>query len=178
MLPDEIPQNLQDKYTNNFPFPVIGLARDLGLEIYETNDFDDSQSGSIVKEGDKYIIYVNSRQPATRKRFSIAHEIGHFLKHRNKLDSGTELVDYVAQSIPNGENKTALYRKSNPNISDEGKKCEQEANLFAAEILMPEDKFREVFEKNNTIEQVAEYFNVSQSAATIRAKTLFNIFLT
>jgi Zn-dependent peptidase ImmA (M78 family) len=180
MIPSELPEELQSKYKNCFPLPVIAMARDLGLEIYETKDFENTQSGSIVKEGDKYIIYINSKHSPTRKRFSIAHEIGHFLKHRDKLDKGQELVDYIIQTAPNGDTAKvpALHRKIDRDMSDEERKQEQSANAFAAELLMPEDEFKKVFEGATTIEEVAEYFNVSPSAATIRSKSLFGVFMT
>lgn len=180
MLPHELPEDLQTKYKNCFPMPVVALARDLGLEIYETKDFDKTQSGSIVKEGDKYIIYINSKHSPTRKRFSIAHEIGHYLTHRDQLDKGQELIDYVVQTAPNGDaaKAPALHRKIDHDMTEEERKQEQKANLFAAELLMPAEEFKQVFETSDTIEEVAEHFNVSPSAATIRAKSLLGVFMT
>ena len=180
MFPQELPEDLQAKYKNCFPMPVVAMARDLGLEIYETKDFDKSQSGSIVKEGAKYIVYINSKHSPTRKRFSIAHEIGHFLKHRDQLDKGEELIDYVVQTAPNGDvgKAPALHRKVDHDMTEEERKQEQNANTFAAELLMPAEEFKRVFETANTIEEVAEHFNVSSSAATIRAKSLLGVFMT
>jgi Zn-dependent peptidase ImmA (M78 family) len=181
MLPQEMPAELRTKYQNCFPMPIVAIARDLGLEIYETGDFENTQSGSIVKEGDKYIIYINSHHAPTRKRFSIAHEIGHFLKHRAQLDKGQEMIDYIVQTAPNGEqphHAVALHRKTDHDMTEEERKQEQAVNAFAAELLMPEEEFRKIFEKSNTIEEIAGYFNVSASAATIRAKSLFGVFMT
>lgn len=176
MLPKEISQELNQKYCNVLPVPVVAIARDLGLEIYETDDFDDSQSGSIVKDDGKYVVYINSRQPLTRKRFSIAHEIGHFLKHKPQLDKKIEMVDSIFQPVANGVN-VALHRREGVELTAEEKILEQEANGFAAELLMPEKVFKETFEKANTIEEVAKVFDVSASAATIRAKNLFGVFM-
>jgi Zn-dependent peptidase ImmA (M78 family) len=63
-------------------------------------------------------------------------------------------------------------------MTEEERKQEQAVNAFAAELLMPEEEFRKIFEKSNTIEEIAGYFNVSASAATIRAKSLFGVFMT
>lgn len=49
---------------------------------------------------------------------------------------------------------------------------EAEANKWASKLLMPEDKFKEAWEKYDTIEEVANVFNVSVSAAAVRGDKL------
>lgn len=149
------------KYSNFAPVPVVRIANELGVDVYETDDLLDNQSGLIKKESDKYVIYVNSFHPATRKRFTIAHEIAHFLEHRDKIGD-----DYITGI------KQPLKREDGPILDSEVSQMEIEANKIAAEILMPEKKFKEVWNICNTIEEVAEKFEVSVSAAAIRGDKL------
>lgn len=65
-----------EKHKGTFPVPVIAIANDLGKEVYKINDFEDTESGSLRKEDGKFVIYVNAKHTSTRKRFTIAHEIG------------------------------------------------------------------------------------------------------
>lgn len=155
------------------PLPVVAIARDLGLEVFETPKLEDNQSGAIQKEGDQYVIYINDRHPATRKRFTIAHEIAHYILHKDKLDQGDIHVDEIAQPFNNGENRVRLLQRAHRVLTAEERVMETEANKLAAEILMPESLFRAAYEKTNSIEEVAKLFGVSQAAAVIQAKILF-----
>ena len=170
-----IPTQVQEKlsaYKGRFPVPVVALANDLGIDVYQTNDLSDRESGMIKREGNKYVIYVNERHPATRKLFTIAHEIAHFAKHKDQLDGGDEHIDSIDQPVLNGSTGNMLKREDGRVLTDEQKKIESEANTIAAEILMPEQEFVQVFKLANSLEEVAEKFGVSTAAAAIRAKCL------
>jgi Zn-dependent peptidase ImmA (M78 family) len=101
------------------------------------------------------IIRVNATLPHVgRRRFAIAHEIGHMeLKHNP--GSPTEC----------GEKQFVLWYKSQ---NDQ----EVEANLFAAELLMPEVMFRKKLEKTipslELIETLADEFRTTLTATAIR----------
>ncbi|WP_198040729.1 ImmA/IrrE family metallo-endopeptidase [Phaeobacter inhibens] len=105
-------------------------------------------------EPQKYEIGVNSKHSLTRQRFSMAHEFAHFQLHRKNL-----------KELEEGER--ILHR------SDERNLIEWQANSFAAEILMPEDQFREEIERTRgNISEIAERFGVSELALRYRAKNL------
>ena len=161
-------QQIQEKYKEVIPVPIVTIAKELGIDVYETDEFKDDLSGSIKKEGENFAIYVNVNQSPWRKRFTIAHEIGHFLKHREKIDP--EHTDTVKQPSPE------LHREDGVILSAEERKMEQEANEIAADILMPKDAFVREFEKATDIAEVAKKFGVSASAATVRALKLTNSF--
>lgn len=158
---------IHEKYKGQLPKPIVAIAADLGLAIYQTNELTDSQSGSLSYENGRFLIYVNERQPLTRKRFTIAHEIAHFLKHRDKMKGQVEHIDTVVQPVGG-----VLYRATDRCLSSEEKQLEVEANKIAAEILMPEDEFLDIWDTASSIEEVAEKFQVSASAATVRAGVL------
>lgn len=146
---------------NSFPRNIVSICEKLGITVQETSQFSDDISGVIFKENDKYIILVNKFHSIGRKSFTIAHELGHYFKHRDLLDNNSELVSYIKS---NSENRPALARGLEYN------KRETEANKFAAELLMPEAEFNKKCEEANSIEEVAAYFGVSIQAATIRAQ--------
>ena len=76
----------------------------------------------LVRKGNMGIISVNGLIPEEgRKRFAIAHEIGHFILH-----TGTQLI---------------LCNEEDMHVWKESKTQEIEANEFAASLLMPYEIF-------------------------------------
>ncbi len=129
------------------PVPLERVADSLRLVIFAV-DADANTAGAISY--DERIIYINSNDPPQRQRFTLAHELGHAVLHE-----GENVVDY----------------RRNLDAPDERK--EVEANKFAAELLMPEDTFREVWRTraaNKT--RVAACFGVSGEAVGYRAANL------
>lgn len=98
-------------------------------------------------------IFVNRDQSNTRRRFTIAHEIGHFLMHKE------DLVD---------------VQMRNDKSSAGTDPAEIEANRFAAALLMPEGLFRPLA-TSFTVDRLASYFNVSPAAADLRLRTLYRL---
>jgi predicted transcriptional regulator len=135
------------------PVNIVDIARDLGINVYEGKS-KDNVAGKIIKDsklGGKsgYAIFVNQEDKPYRQRFTIAHEIAHFLKHKDLIGDG--IVD------------DALYRSGLSN------QIEAEANKIAAEILMPWHLVNE--ELNNdpkSVKELADKFHVSESAMAIR----------
>ncbi len=105
------------------PVPVERLARLKGCRVvkYDIKDI----SGVLFRSADDVLIGVNSKHPPQRQRFTIAHELGHFLLHDG------EAVHYDKD-----------YRVSlRSDLSSAGTDIEEiEANFFAASLLMP-DRF-------------------------------------
>jgi Zn-dependent peptidase ImmA (M78 family) len=142
---------------NALPVSLSSIADTLGIGIRYQN-LDQQTSGMIACDkitGD-CVITVNNTHPTTRQRFTMAHEIAHFVLHRD--------------IIGNGVTDNASYRKE----GDYGlaQKYESEANNFAAEIIMPEELVKDYWNKNPNISEFAEAFLVSKNAAKIRLKYL------
>lgn len=103
---------------------------------------------------------INSDIPeAGRKRFALAHEIGHFELHRNiKRHWQCTEVDFLK-----------WYKSTEE---------EPEANAFAAELLMPEEIFisvsRGMSPGFNAIRQLADAFNTTLTASAIRYAEIGN----
>lgn len=144
------------------PIPVEQLVRDQGLELALLPQSDDDLSGFFYREGERRVIGVNSTHPTVRQRFTIAHELGHFLLHDSEglhLDQAFKFRD----------------RNSSKAIDPQ----EIDANRFAAELLMPEDEVLEAvsaqeldLNDDQAVRRLAKHFGVSQQALMIRLGTL------
>jgi len=150
------------------PVRVEEIARSLSLDLV-AYDLGDGVSGALIIENGKGVIGVNPRDPKTRQRFTIAHEIGHFQLH-NKTKGEKLFVD---------KDFIVKYRNSN-NYNSEELKHEQEANAFAAELLMPREficaelakKSFAALSEPELIEELAKLFEVSVPAMTFRLSNM------
>lgn len=132
----------------------------LGVEIIGAKFEDDTVSGVIKNEGEKWTIYVNETDSNRRKRFTLAHELGHYISYL--ADSHSKKIlenDGVHQDF--AFQRTVTTESKNPDY-------EIEANQIAAEILMPEASTKQLHKEGKTVEEMADYFNVSESAMTFR----------
>jgi IrrE N-terminal-like domain len=144
------------KYTVEVPVRLAAMADELGLEVFKS-PLNPSISGLIepsetARSG--FRIRINRHELAERQRFTLAHEIGHYVLHRDKIGGG--IVDSV------------MYRS---NLSS---RYEVEANKFAADLIMPMILVREKFDQlgrvasDEVVIALANYFRVSQAAMRIR----------
>ena len=138
------------KFQRTLPVDVIGLAKEMGLKLSKTAEWSNGLSGMIrLEEGGVYRIIVNANHSQHRQRFTIAHELAHFILHKPLI--GDELTD------------DALYRSGLSNG------IEAEANAMAADILMPRaEVIRFTRDRAMTSAAMAKKFDVSQSAMDIR----------
>jgi Zn-dependent peptidase ImmA (M78 family) len=149
------------------PVRVDLLARAEGLQIVESA-FDGDISGALVRSSGIAGIAVNAKQHPNRKRFTVAHELAHFL-----LDHTTE--DHVDWQF------TILRRDERSSEASDAR--EIEANAFAANLLMPKDflradlkryaNFRGELELDVAARQaLARKYMVSEMAMTFRLVNL------
>jgi len=146
------------KHQKSAPVQVVPIAEALGLAVYRTSDWSDETSGMITRDADRggnsgFAIYVNAKHSEVRRRFTIAHEIAHFVLHRDLVGDGIT--------------EDALYR------SGFSSAVEREANGLAAEILMPRHLVRECFAAGlRDAAALATKFNVSRQAMEYRLANL------
>lgn len=116
-----------------------------------------SDSGSIQVEPDStFSIFLPNHTSPERDRFTIAHELGHYVLHFLLPRTSGQNLELGLQAARFGKGQT-----------------EFEANWFAASFLMPANAYKEKYtEASGSIERVADFFDVSESAATVRAKAL------
>ncbi len=131
------------------PVPVEGIAEMLGLSV-EKLPMDKGVTGQLIWREHK--ILVNTLQPTVQYRITIAHEIGHYILHSNIEAS------FCSIRARGGE--------------------EQEAEYFAARLLMPAtpilNEFRKLSTKdpNEVVAQMADRFDVSSKDMRICLKNL------
>ena len=155
-------QNLQD-LLRNIPVNIEGIIRLHGIGLNKNADLADGLSGEIRKIGEEdYQISTQSNEHYYRKRFTMAHELGHFLLHKDKIGDGV--------------NDTPAYRKSDRGDLTNNKitpEHEAEANAFAAALLMPKDAIEHYYlEEKKSLKDMTIIFQVSERALEIRIKNL------
>lgn len=153
-----VAQSLIREHDLEPPIDVELLAEELGLDVsYE--HLPDDASGFLYVDDDFGMIGVHSLHSDARQRFTIAHEIGHFLLH----DFDTVHVD-----------KRFIMRDAKSSTAEDDR--EIEANWFAAELLMPNQWIREDVEElggidlenDEEIEELADKYEVSNAAMQYR----------
>lgn len=127
------------------------IAYDLGVDVLEGTL--KGAAGSLVRIGNNATIRIsNDDLYEYRKRFSIAHELGHFVLNHGIL----------IQRICSDEDMMNWYKQSE----------ETEANFFAGELILPESIIKkrcDVAEVDfRPIKQIAHEFRASLTATAIR----------
>lgn len=133
------------------PVDVLALAKAMGLGVF-TAALGKQVSGILRPgtsgPGGKYIILVNEEHNSNRKRFTIAHEIGHYVLH----------VDQIGKGITDDEFYRALPGP-----------LERQANEFAANLLMPWPLINQAQDAGFTsLPALAKRLGVSKQAMAIR----------
>ncbi|WP_226052966.1 ImmA/IrrE family metallo-endopeptidase [Dickeya chrysanthemi] len=142
------------KHQFSAPIKLGEIAKDFGL-VVKIATLPADISGEIKEINNTVIIKVNRHDVKARRRYTLAHEIAHFLLHRHLLGQG------ISDDI--------LYRSSQ---SDE---IEAEANRLASDIIMPMKLVEEIIKKHykgkkdaELYEATAEELEVSTTALKIR----------
>lgn len=141
------------KHWDSTPVPIEAIIAEIGLPlVYEP--LDDNVSGYIERANGSYKIVVNSNHARTRQRFTAAHELGHYIFHRDLLGEGV------------GDNRayrTEGTRLVNANIRPVH---ERQANSFAANVLMPRHRLANVGTLSTAT--LAQMFEASPESMRIR----------
>lgn len=142
---------LTQAWNGKLPVDPSAIATGLGLNVVYKSIFDGYQySGHFTRESME--IAVNGGEPPVRQRFTLAHELGHFvLGHQNApRDSAASFSSHAGSSI------------------------EREANQFAAELLMPSDAVAKAVRSGQfkSVDELAKAFGVSKVAMTYRVNNL------
>jgi hypothetical protein len=138
------------------PISLSGVAHALGVKVI-SSVLPSGISGEIRPDPATeagFTIRVNKNDPSRRQRFTVAHELAHFLLHRDQ--------------IGNGVTDDVLYRST---LSDSR---EAQANRLAADLLMPRPLVDDWIERTKTlrvedpVEFLSDKFGVSTAAMKIR----------
>jgi IrrE N-terminal-like domain len=130
---------------------IEALKHELNLSIVEVDS--DSFDGALLRAPDRLsgriLVRRGIREPG-RKRFTIAHEVGHFILHghEQRLSCGADEIEHWAERNPNPEHQ---------------------ADLFASELLLPSVSVQDQVAKNwpsiDLVGSIAEFFGASLTAS-------------
>lgn len=163
-------QALELAWDGNLPVKPVTIAE--GLVVHKKNEstgatdylpivvrsqnsaFLGTASGQASLEHTEfgYVYYCdyNADEISYRNRFTIAHELGHVLL--GHVNEGKKQL------------RDTTFGNSDP--------IERAANTFAAELIMPEQKVRELFNGASSVQQLSEAFGVSNAAMSYRLQNL------
>jgi len=149
-------QDILNKYKVDEPIvPVFDIAKKEGLSIELFRPTEKLKNVAGFFDPKSKTIYVNDDDPPNRKTFTIAHELAHhILNHKDEeigiLPRWPEIQNQVKSPI------------------------EQEANCFAAELLVPKEMLNVTKQKYNLtdkdIDLLSRIFGVSKEVMTYRLK--------
>lgn len=135
--------------TTTVPVDPIFIARQMGIQVLETR-LKAGVSGMLVKQrGSAPTIYLDETDSRARRRFTCAHELGHWMK-RSLMKDDWAFVDRRDQLSGRGIDPSERY-----------------SNAFGAALLMPADEVRALSEHMRP-ESLAGHFEVSGEAMNIR----------
>ena len=143
------------------------VAAELGLTLVR-DDLGSGVSGLLVTTDRSACVCVHASDHPTRQRFTLAHEIGHFVLRHQFVRGEHVHVDrghFISQRGP--RSATGVDPK------------EIEANQFAACLLMPADLVTQAVDAGGgtplvdwQVSDLAATFDVSEQAMTIRLSSL------
>ncbi len=140
----------------HYPYKIEDVCKRLGLRIERTNMI--SHSGHINIQ--EKTIYINNQDSKDKQRFTIAHELGHYVFNNSNIKN----------------------RNANKYYTEEEKAEERLCNTFAGILLLPKiaiDEFFKIYKENTKdyglyppISTLSKYFKVPQRAVVIRLSIL------
>lgn len=134
------------------PVDLEQVTHACGLAYEEVDYFPDDVDALIVTTEGRSVAVVNRNQSITRRRFSLAHELGHFVLHKDQ----SVLEESVSiDAPPTGDDP------------DGGSIAEREANFFAGELLVPLHFLKKAFAPGMTAADLARVFEVSEAVVSI-----------
>lgn len=150
------PDVLRAHWDGKLPVDLCAIAERMGLELRLVEGFEGSGQIERLEPPRKALITINANESHVRRRFTLAHEIGHYaLGHLERFPS--------------------LPRDTPEEFSASSKSLvERQANDFAARLLMPESIVKHLITEHDItrVEDLAREFGVSQVAMAYRLKNI------
>lgn len=177
-----IAQKILDKETNriieeasliaagfykNYSLDLDALCDHLNIKLFEAKYDDNNVSGAITKENGGWTIVVNELHPPRRRRFTVAHELGHYFAI---INNSLPAVEYLEDN--NNVIKDYFILNRNGSVEDDVYQIERQANMIGAALLMPEDKVRALVAQKLSPNEITSLFGVSEAALSFRLKAL------
>lgn len=153
-LPKDVSNSFSDLLCE-YPVRLGEVAKRLGVKVL-LSTLPRGTSGQISQEDGEFVIKINRHEARHRQRFTLAHELAHYLLHRDKI---------IAEG---GWSDNVLLRSGQPaNI-------EFEANRLASDLVIPSAQLSAATAEytgpitSEVIEDLARRFGVSAAAMEIK----------
>lgn len=154
-------------YYKHYMLDLDALCARFGITVYQAKFDEDNISGAISKVKESWSIVVNEEHSPRRRRFTIAHELGHFFAIEHGSISAKEYFEDNDNVI---RDSSVMNRTTD--VNDDIYDTERQANMIAAEILMPEEMVRTLVDQQINLKEMAEKFGVSEAAMGYRLSSL------
>lgn len=158
------------------PINVWEIARKLDFKVFEGEFKEESLSGIMIDSkkkikglGTKRAIVLNKHENSKAQAFTIAHEIAHFVLH---CDESKEFFE--AYHVTKDKDQSRSKGKDQDEL-DKERRIENEADSFAASLLMPAFLFKLYYKliSENTVDittVLSKIFMVEEEAVRRRYK--------
>lgn len=150
-------------FFNNDAFDVHRAIQHYNGEVFLCTFTDPGIDGLIMldEKNNAPKIYILEDAPPRRRRFTMAHELGHYLSYKCGSLSKAPLEE--------GE---ILERGLTTPLTFEERQMEREANEIAAELLMPVERIERFIKEKLSVMTMAYFFQVSEQALLVRLDRL------
>ncbi len=160
-------EQVRERYgMTKLPVDVEELAQHMGVSIV-WKELEEKTSGALFAQDGQAVIAVNNRHSQRRQRFTVAHELGHYVLHWKAGEKATAFVDGALSFRRDVRSQTGELD------------VEMEANAFAAELLMPRLEVEKLtvahqldLNDEKAIRKLSTIFKVSEQALTVRLLSL------
>jgi len=157
-------QVVRESLELSVPVDVMEAVNRLGGAVKEVDSAPGEPEATVRRTGERFEITIRRNHVQTRKRFSLAHELGHLFLHMGYLVNPERWGH-------SSEYCDSVYHRFGYGIEEE------EANLFAAALLMPEEEFRSAvfdldYKRGFPVKELALRFKTSATAALKRGQEL------
>ena len=134
--------NSNQEINDQIPVNILEKIKEQNIELNELcYDLHDEVLGEIKKENGKYKINIQGYDFNYRRRFTMAHELGHYKLHKDLLDD---------EGLDDGLSYETMYRK-NAKISSNQ---ETQANKYAIDMLVPKELIISIVKELNKIKEI------------------------
>ncbi|MGP7732848.1 ImmA/IrrE family metallo-endopeptidase [Oceanimonas smirnovii] len=156
LRPEELAKIVLDEYweAGRFPVDPIQIARGMSLKVFDAELPGDVSGAIIKKPGQDASIFINAGDSRQRRRFTCAHELGHYVDHLYNKDGDFdeyEIIEYRDNTSGTGRNPDEVF-----------------ANQFAANLLMPQNEVKKLHRQDVNRLEMAKYFDASPESINYR----------
>ncbi len=164
-------------FDDNYNLPLEDALQRAGIIVryFVNSEYDGFLKWD--KNENKPVISVNALHAEVRRRFSMAHELGHLI------------IDYKWIPYSDKNNKTEISNKELLNVTkyrggsyntEKDRNDETIVNEFAASFLVTDSQLKKLISEgydnyDNLIDEVCAKYNVSRQAASIRVNNFLDV---